>query len=122
MKKISSPNFNLRPKNTIINTIIINYTVINQAETIKKFCDPKAKVSSHYLISKSGEVISFVETDKRAWHAGISSWKEQYNLNDNSIGIELENNGKEKFTIEQYQALSQIITKLKKLLVILLMN
>jgi N-acetylmuramoyl-L-alanine amidase len=114
MKNIPSPNFNFRPEESIVDSIIIHYTVINQIETINKFCDPRSKVSSHYFINKSGEIIIFVKTDKRAWHAGVSSWKKQSNLNNNSIGVELENNGKEKFTIAQYEALLTIITQLKK--------
>ena len=113
MNQIPSPNFNLRPENNLIDTIILHYTVINENQTIKKFCDPKSQVSSHYLINKLGEIIIFVDANKRAWHAGISNWKEKNNLNNNSIGIELENNGNEQFSQAQYAALLKLIKKLK---------
>ena len=39
---------------------------------------------------RTGEIIQFVPFDKRAWHAGESSYKNVKNCNDYSIGIELE--------------------------------
>ena len=113
MEQIFSPNFNLRPKNQIIDTIIIHHTVINEENTITKFCDPNSKVSSHYLINKLGEVFNFIAPEKRAWHAGKSSWQGQENINNNSIGIELENNSDEDFTDLQYRSLLKLINILK---------
>jgi len=115
MEQLFSPNFNDRPQNSIINSIIIHYTEVNKAETIKIFQDKNKEVSSHYLIDKVGEVILFVDPDKRAWHAGVSCWKGVKNLNDNSIGIEIENDGKEEFTKAQYQSLIRVIVKLKEI-------
>ncbi len=48
------------------------------------------QVSAHLLIKRDGLVIQFVPFDKRAWHAGDSSFNGQDNCNDFSIGIELE--------------------------------
>ncbi len=66
------------------------------------------EVSSHFFITRQGEVWQFVSCDDRAWHAGQSQWCGQANCNDFSIGIELE--GLEGLTFEdtQYQALSQL--------------
>lgn len=114
MEQLFSPNFNDRPQDSIINSIIIHYTEVDKAETIKIFQDKNSQVSSHYLIDKAGEVILFVDPDKRAWHAGVSYWKGVENLNNNSIGIEIENNGEEEFTQAQYKSLVKIILKLKE--------
>ena len=113
-KFIHSPNFNDRPKEEIIDTIIIHYTEISYKDTIEKFSNPKESVSSHFIINKDGEIIQMVDCEKRAWHAGVSSWKNKENINNNSIGIELVNNGNELFTEEQYTSLNQLIKNLKK--------
>jgi N-acetylmuramoyl-L-alanine amidase len=113
MKIIKSPNYDQRPVKEIIDTIIIHATHINKQQTIEKFLDPNSKVSSHYLIAKDSEVISFVEDGLRAWHAGVSLWAGKENLNNNSIGIEIENDGKEPFLETQYHLLADLITKLK---------
>jgi N-acetylmuramoyl-L-alanine amidase len=113
MQIIKSPNYNQRPKGIKIDMIIIHATHINKKDTIKKFLDPKSEVSSHYLITKDGGVISFVEDVNRAWHAGISHWDGKDNLNNNSIGIEIENDGEEDFSQKQYQILANLISELK---------
>ena len=57
------------------------------------------KVSSHILIKRSGEIIQFVPFNKKAWHAGLSSFKNEENCNEFSIGIELEGYHTEKYTL-----------------------
>ncbi len=67
------------------------------------------EVSSHFFIRRTGEVVQFVSTLSRAWHAGVSSFEGRTNCNDFSCGIELEGNEKTPFTDEQYQALSTVV-------------
>ena len=51
-------------------------------------------VSSHYLISDHDPVIyRLVDENRRAWHAGDSSWQGRTWLNASSIGIEMVNDG-----------------------------
>jgi N-acetylmuramoyl-L-alanine amidase len=53
-------------------------------------------VSSHYLVNDNPPTIyRLVEEDRRAYHAGVSSWKGQTQLNAASIGIEIVNRGYE---------------------------
>lgn len=114
MKILNSPNFNRRPEGVVIDTIIIHYTVIDYDATIKKFQDSKSKVSAHYVIAKDGEVTNCVAEEKRAWHAGISYFRGMNNLNDNSIGIELENDGKSEFPKKQMDSLINLINIILK--------
>lgn len=72
-------------------------------------------VSSHFLIERGGELVQFVPTTKRAWHAGESVCLGRPKVNDFSIGIELEGldtdpNG---FTEEQYSVLNHLCACLK---------
>jgi N-acetylmuramoyl-L-alanine amidase len=56
-------------------------------------CDPESKVSCHYLVDENGAVFQMVEEGMRAWHAGISVWKGERDINSRSIGIEIHNPG-----------------------------
>ncbi|MGS2720781.1 1,6-anhydro-N-acetylmuramyl-L-alanine amidase AmpD [Paraglaciecola aestuariivivens] len=69
------------------------------------------RVSAHCLIKRNGEVLQFVPFDKRAWHAGVSSFQGVAACNDYSIGIELEGTDHIPYTDAQYQSLSEV-TKL----------
>ena len=68
------------------------------------------KVSSHLFVKRTGEIIQFVPFDKRAWHAGKSSFDNIENCNDYSIGIELEGCDDISFEDIQYEKLAYIIT------------
>ena len=72
------------------------------------------KVSSHFLITRAGQLIQFVPIHLRAWHAGISSFKGREECNDFSIGIELEGCDEEEFTATQYEALIELVNFLKQ--------
>jgi len=106
MKIINSPNFDLRPPSTLIDTIIIHHTkMADYISALKRLCNPEAKVSAHYLINKQGEIFSLVPEENRAWHAGVSFWRGREKVNDFSIGIELDNNGEEEFSKELMKSL-----------------
>ena len=98
MKKISypSPNFNDRPPNTKIDILVLHYTGMpTSLDALNHMCNPKSRVSSHYMVDMDGEIYQLVSEQNRAWHAGISCWRGNSNINDRSIGIELENPGHE---------------------------
>lgn len=91
-----SPNHEPRPAGTAIDTLVLHYTGMKTAaEALDRMCDPKARVSAHYMIDEDGTVLRLVPEDRRAWHAGVASWKGETNINDRSIGIELVNPGHE---------------------------
>jgi N-acetyl-anhydromuramoyl-L-alanine amidase len=71
------------------------------------------RVSSHFLIRRDGEVVQFVPVERRAWHAGASSWRGRSRCNDFSIGIELEGSEDDVFTDPQYQALTALLRSLQ---------
>jgi len=87
-----SPNFDERGRD--IDTIVLHYTGMpTGAEAIVRLRDPAAKVSAHYCVEENGDVYHLVAEANRAWHAGVSSWKGDTDINARSIGIEIVNPG-----------------------------
>ena len=66
------------------------------------------QVSSHLLIDRNGTVTQYVPFDKKAWHAGESSFHGRSSCNDFSIGIELEGTDHEPFLPSQYETLVEV--------------
>jgi AmpD protein len=71
------------------------------------------RVSAHYLIRRDGALIQYVDPDKRAWHAGESSWKGRSRCNDFSIGVELEGADDVPFAEPQYESLARLTRELQ---------
>lgn len=71
------------------------------------------RVSAHCLIRRDGEIVQYVPFDKRAWHAGVSTWQGRERCNDFSIGIELEGTDTQPYTDAQYQQLAALVEVLK---------
>lgn len=71
------------------------------------------RVSAHFFIRRDGEVIQFVPSVKRAWHAGVSSWQGWEKCNDFSVGVELEGDDHIPFTDAQYIQLQALIALFK---------
>jgi len=71
------------------------------------------KVSAHFFIRRDGELIQFVSTHARAWHAGVSCWRGHERCNDFSLGIELEGCESEGFEPAQYERLDALLRTLR---------
>ena len=70
------------------------------------------EVSAHFLVRRDGRLVQFVAVDRRAWHAGRSSWRGRDNCNDHSVGIELEGLEGETFEPAQYRCLAGLLRDL----------
>jgi N-acetylmuramoyl-L-alanine amidase len=91
-----SPNFNERREGAPVDILVLHYTGMPTAEgALKRLCDAAAKVSAHYTIDEDGTIYRHVAEEKRAWHAGVSFWAGEREINARSIGIELVNPGHE---------------------------
>ena len=116
---IYSPNFDQRKRSSkSIKLLVIHYTGMqSERESIMRLCNPKYKVSSHFVINQNGKIYRLVQDDQTAWHAGKSCWGKYKNLNKNSIGIELVNKGHEfDYTNFKKKQLSSLI-KICKILI-----
>ncbi|WP_304187083.1 N-acetylmuramoyl-L-alanine amidase [Phenylobacterium aquaticum] len=96
MDLIDAPSPNFDPRKGPPDMIVLHYTGMQTGEAaIARLRDPEAKVSSHYVVEEDGRIFQLVPEERRAWHAGVSSWKGQTDINGRSIGIEIVNPGHE---------------------------
>lgn len=94
MIEAPSPNFDARKRPP--DTVVLHYTGMASGQSaLERLCDPAAKVSAHYLVEEDGRVFRLVPEERRAWHAGLSFWRGERDLNGASIGIEIVNPGHE---------------------------
>lgn len=131
-RHVPSPNHDERPPGIEIDLLVIHYISLPPG----RFCGDAVerlftnrldadehpafsplsglRVSSHFLIRRRGELLQFVGTDARAWHAGVSRFGERERCNDFSIGVELEGDGEHRFTEPQYRRLARLIAMLRE--------
>lgn len=96
------------------NFVIIHHTAQhNIAQTIRTFQLEHTKVSAHYVISKDGRIVQMLNDYLRSWHAGRAKWGNITDMNSISLGIELDNNGREPFPDVQINALLTLLNRLK---------
>ena len=94
MIEAPSPNFDARTAPPDI--LVLHYTGMKTGEeAIERLRDPEARVSAHYVVEEDGRIFRLVPEERRAWHAGVSFWKGERNINGVSIGIEIVNPGHE---------------------------
>lgn len=87
-----SPNFNARKRP--VSLIVLHYTGMKDGPSaLTRLRDKAASVSAHYLVEEDGRLFGLVAEDKRAWHAGVSYWAGERDINSASIGIEIVNGG-----------------------------
>jgi N-acetyl-anhydromuramoyl-L-alanine amidase len=132
MRVVESPNCDDRPDGVEVSLVVLHSISLPPGEyggdSIERLftngLDPAAhpyfaeirelKVSSHFLVRRDGELIQFVPVERRAWHAGASSWRGRSRCNDFSVGIELEGTEEDAFTEAQYRALAVLLKDLQK--------
>src|SRR6187399_2094579 len=132
MRIVESPNQDERPPGSEISLVVLHSISLPPGEyggdSIERLftncLDPEAhpyfrevcglKVSAHFLVRRDGSVIQFVPVERRAWHAGVSSWRGRERCNDFSVGIELEGSDADTFEAAQYDVLNRLLAALKK--------
>ena len=130
VQQLPSPNFGQRPAGTPIDLVVLHSIslppgeygtgCVQQLFTNQLDWDAHPyfqgirglEVSSHFFITREGDIWQFVSCDDRAWHAGKSEWCGRNNCNDFSIGIELEGLEGQSFEHVQYQSLSALCQEL----------
>ena len=131
-RQCPSPNHDERPKNCAISLLVIHNISLPPGEFGGPWIDrlftnelpadahpyfagiAAGRVSSHLLIRRDGELIQYVPLDQRAWHAGVSSFQDQKECNNFSIGIELEGTDIIPYSDEQYERLATVTRIIQK--------
>ncbi|HEU0156402.1 MAG TPA: N-acetylmuramoyl-L-alanine amidase [Stellaceae bacterium] len=108
-----SPNHSDRGATPCVDMLVLHYTGMKSAAAaLDRLCDPAARVSAHYLVEEDGGVWRLVAEGRRAFHAGISCWAGERDLNRVSIGVEIANPGHEwgyrPFPEPQMQAVKRL--------------
>ena len=88
-----------------IDYIVIHYTDISYANTLRAFSILASDVSAHYVIRGDGHIAQVVFEGDTAWHSG------NYYYNQHSVGIELELDRitNPVFTAAQYYATAALV-------------
>jgi AmpD protein len=131
-RRVDSPNFDDRPDPNDMSLIVVHCISLPPSEFGNEcidqlFCNqlnPKdhpyfetiyqMQLSSHLLIKRTGDIVQYVPFNKRAWHAGQSSYQGRERCNDFSIGIELEGTETMPYTEVQYTQLAATVASLLK--------
>ena len=122
-RRVPSPNCDDRSEGSAVDLLIIHNISLPPGEfgggSIEAlFCNcldydahpyfaqlRQLRVSAHFLVRRDGSLVQFVPTDRRAWHAGASTFAGRDRCNDFSIGIELEGTDVQPFEPPQYRTL-----------------
>jgi AmpD protein len=131
IRYVASPNCDDRPPGAEITLLVLHSISLPPGEygggAIERLftnrLDPEAhpyfreiislQVSAHFLVRRDGELLQFVPVQRRAWHAGASSWRGRERCNDFSIGVELEGTDEAPFEDRQYDELASLVRSLR---------
>ncbi len=114
-----SPKYEPRAAGMDPYILLMHYTGMQTGQAaIDRLTDPDSGVNVHYIVEENGTVHDIVPEDKRAWHAGVSYWQGEDDINSASIGIEIINPGHEfgycPFPIEQMDAVLELSKAIMK--------
>jgi AmpD protein len=130
VRRVDSPNCDDRPAATDCDLIVVHGISLPPGEFGGPWIDhlftntlPAAehpyfaeiegrRVSAHVLIRRDGSVTQYVPFHRRAWHAGVSCYRDREACNDYSIGIELEGADDVAYEDAQYTVLADVIDAL----------
>lgn len=109
-----TPHQSARPVGTVIDLIVLHADAgMSDAGTVSWIGNPTSKVSYHYLVGRDGTVYQFVPDERKAWHAGVSTFKGRNLCNDFSLGVSFANDQKgEAFPDEQIDAGVELVAAL----------
>ena len=108
-----SPNRGARRGGLIPRLVVLHFTEMRStAAALDRLCDPRAEVSSHWLIGRDGQLWHLVDEAERAWHAGAGQWRGQDDINSRSISIELDNDGASPFSAPLMARLEPLLSRI----------
>jgi AmpD protein len=131
-RRVPSPNCDDRPPGVVADLVVLHGISLPPGEFGGPWIDAlftnalppdghpyfagvaSLKVSAHALVRRDGEVVQYVPFQRRAWHAGVSSWQGRERCNDYSVGVELEGTDASPYESAQYAALARLLAALMR--------
>lgn len=92
--------------------VVMHATADNNINSSRNhFRNRNSQASSHYIVNTNGDIYQEVREEDTAYHAGVSEWAGDKNINDVSIGVEMTNlnNGKDAYDLPQYNATVELV-------------
>lgn len=130
VRYVASPNQDARPEGASLDLLVVHGISLPPGEFQGEWVErlflnelppdrhpyfaaiAQLKVSAHLYIRRDGSMTQFVPWHRRAWHAGVSSWRNRLGCNDFSVGIELEGADEIPYEPVQYAALAAVSREL----------
>lgn len=125
-RQVPSPNADARPRGVLITLLVVHNISLPPGhfggdDVLRLFTNTldcsshpayeplhALRVSAHFFVRRTGEIIQFVSCGRRAWHAGESAWRGRSRCNDFSIGVELEGTDIAPYADVQYRRLARL--------------
>jgi AmpD protein len=132
VRRVESPNSDERPPDATLDLIVVHGISLPPGRFgegwIDRFflnelpgaADPyfatiaEMKVSAHALVARDGGLTQYVSFNRRAWHAGSSTYCGRSACNDFSVGIELEGTDDLPYMRPQYETLAALVRALRR--------
>jgi len=132
VRRVESPNSDERPPETTLDLMVVHGISLPPGRFgegwIDRFflnelpaaADPyfatiaEMKVSAHAFVARDGSLTQYVSFNRRAWHAGRSTYRGRSACNDFSVGIELEGTDELPYMPAQYQKLAALVRALRR--------
>ena len=92
--------------------IVLHTTEAHAKSSLNKLCE---RGEAHYCVVENGTVYRIIDRDREAFHAGRSMWNGKEDCDTYSIGIEVVGHHDQAVTLQQLEALRQLLIKLKGL-------
>ena len=119
---VPSPNYNI-PKHLPrkVELVVLHATESSGPNglksTIQWFKNKGSCVSAHYVVDKDGTVVQMVSLNYIAWHAGVSKWGDNNDVNRLSVGMECinSNTGQDPYPVSQINSVMALCLSLCRL-------
>ena len=107
-----SPRNKERPLRKSTTLIVLHTTEAHAKSSLNKLSE---RGEAHYCVVENGTVYRIVDRDREAFHAGRSMWQGREDCDEYSIGIEVVGYHDQAVTLQQLEALKELIARLQRL-------
>jgi N-acetyl-anhydromuramyl-L-alanine amidase AmpD len=92
--------------------VVLHTTEAHAKSSLNKLSE---RGEAHYCVVENGTVYRIIDRDREAFHAGRSMWNGKEDCDTYAIGIEVVGHHDQAVTLQQLEALRQLLAKLKQM-------